>query len=233
MRWTALAVLVLTAACRFYGASNDGDSMPDAAPDAWPEVIDCWATLTCRGGSVYSTYGSDSSDDPTCGYGVAYVCDDGCDVEGAGYFDAEANFEPARLCAGAPDLTSGDGCWGDGPCWPTHGVAQPDGTLTQEYLRCDRDLHECVATEPPTVDYWLQPCTTYETLPPDFHGVSRQCLVDQDEAGCAITGATYVCRGDWECPEGATCDDSLPDTATWARAVCRPGPRGAPLSLGC
>lgn len=231
--------------CRLYFDDDPGvvDAAPptDTAPppDEWPDIIDCWSTYSCHDGDVYATFGSDSSDDETCGYGVVYECANGCDAEWSELWEDEiAEASPEQLCAGAADRQVGDACWYAASCWPTHAVAQPDGSVTQVYLTCDSTLHQCVETSAPTLERWLEPCGPQRDVPSEFHGWAEggfygACLIDRTAAGCSMSGTTKLCNGDWDCPIGATCDHSLPTTSWVPRAVCRPGARGLPLDLGC
>jgi hypothetical protein len=244
MRRYGLWVLAIATACGGAGGDDDGsgeDVTPDASPDADPGVIDCWDSVSCRDGVVYRSYGSDSDsgDDPTCGYGPVSTCADGCDAEGSSFFDDDAfGVDDAQLCAGAADRAVGDPCFRLGPCWPTHAATQPDGTVTQGYLACDSEAAQCVETAPPAIDGWLAPCAAYEPVTGPFEGMAEggyygACLVDQDGVDCSVSVQSLPCNGDWECPDGATCDSTLSTTSTRRFAVCRPGPRGAPLDLGC
>lgn len=223
--------LALLSGC---GAGGNDAAMVDAGEDI---IIDCYETLSCEGGRVYHTYGSDISDDWTCGHQPVLDCPDGCDAELSSFWEYDVEgVEPSQLCAGAPDAQLGDACLFGRPCWPTHATTQPDGSVTQTYLTCGEDSR-CEETSAPQLERWLTPCSHEASLPSEFRGVVEggyhgACLVER-AAGCEITATSLPCRGDWECPTGATCDHSIPSTFTVPRAVCRPGPRGAVLSLGC
>ena len=147
--------------------------------------------------------------------------------------DPEIWLDPATLCAETPAAMIGDGCGGGG-CLPTRAVAQSDGSVTQTYLTCDFATITCIEVPPPVIEGWLEPCDGVTEPPsPDFAGASGFCLVQHVSAtSCLLTGRTVECRGDWECPAGASCDDSIPGGPGYG-GLCRPGARGTPIDLGC
>jgi hypothetical protein len=224
----AIAALLLIAGCNLYRRdadddSADDDAAPDASVDGSGEICDCWPMLACNAMVVYEWGGFGPEDPDACEQSClidSYPCTNGCDVEGATFY--EWDFAPEALCAGTPDAVVGDAC--TSVCIPTHGT----------YLACDPSTHQCVATSAPVVEDWLAPCVDVPAPPqPGFVGVDalHSCLMqDVPAASCFATAHSIQCNGDWECPEGATCDDDLPGGGG---AWCRPGARGTPLDLGC
>ena len=230
----AVILAILCSGC----GSPEGLSLPeDAGIDADTcGIVDCWDELYCRDGVVTRIYETDRACEDYGG--VCPVtetsCQLGCDLDGVGYFeDPETELEPVRLCAETPAAIAGDTCNDATLCLPTRAAVQPDGTVTQTYLTCDAGT--CVETAPPVIEGWLEPCDGVTEPPsPDFVGLDELCLIQHVSAtSCLQTGRTVNCRGDWECPAGATCDDAIPGTPAYGGAFCRPGPRGAPIDLGC
>lgn len=186
----------------------------------------CWdSDLRCLDGRV--EYGA--CDPPT----LIHECLRGCREEPLprGHrepFDTSDEAPIELYCAAAG---VGDPCRDDADCLPAFATARPDGTVTQDYLRCEDGA--CVLTASPVIDGWLEPCDPGPTQP-RFHGLGdNNCLVDHPTETCRNTGKTIVCYADWQCPEGATCDAI--EHYTWGQGFprCRPGPRGTPIDLGC
>lgn len=219
MRWL-IGVLVLVGC----GGST---AAPDAMIDAdGCGIIECRAAVECRGGVVTSWIGTDSP----CDWGGVcpssdVECTAGCDVDGA-YFWGDEVLDAVTLCAETPAKQVGDPC----PCLPTRAVDQGDGTVAQTYLACEGGV--CVEAAAPVVDGWLAPCVG--VVPPSagfagwVHTTQGDCLVDDP---CVVR--TIQCSGDWQCPEGASCDDAVPNPDGYVLGICRPGPRGSPIALGC
>ena len=182
-------------------------------------IIDCLQDATACSGGRITTYTGANTDgmcfeswEGVCPEPTNVDCPDGCEIDGARYDGHLGD----RLCR-AETKEAGDPC----PC-TTRAVDLGDGTVAQSYLECAGNV--CVAADPPVIARWLEPCD-WVTPPSDtYNGAQGFCLV-----ACGRTGETIYCVGDWECPEGATCD-LVPGEET---PVCRPGPRGAPIDLGC
>jgi hypothetical protein len=151
----------------------------------------------------------------------------------------------AALCSETPEAKPGDACdhystetYGAGsphhPCLPTRAQVGSDGSVIgQTYLACGAD-DVCVAAAAPAVPSYLAPCAATVVSQWGGPGVTGlvtggDCLLAWDETNQRMTsGTTILCLGDWECPEHALCDGSLPvlDYPGVTQAVCKPGPRG-------
>jgi hypothetical protein len=226
--------LVLLAACGGRAGSDDAagdDASTDGhRPDAECTIWECQAFEVCNGGVVSWSGGADTdgqcfAEDP-CPDPLTYACAEGCDVNGA-FFDPA--IDPSILCHETPTKMIGDPCG----CLPTRAIPQPDGSVLQQYLTCGAN-NLCEAAEPPVVDGWLGPCAAIN-VPADYNGAKYSsdgwCLVQSVGGTCSESVKTIDCIGDWQCPQGASCDDSL--AGAEGGAFCRPGARGAPLDLGC
>jgi hypothetical protein len=232
MRGCALALLLL-AACGGRSPSGSVDATPDATCPIW----DCQAHEGCSDGFASSTGGTDTDgwcvyEDP-CGPPSGVTCGLGCDVEGVWY--DSPTVDPAALCTDTPTRQIGDPCDETGQCLPTRAIVQPDGSVFQQYLQCGAG--GCEAAPEPVVPDWLAPCASITAAPsPGFVGVTTSaeglCLVQDVPGTCLATAHTITCHGDWECPQGASCD-LLDGTHGDQPGTCRPGARGAPLDLGC
>jgi hypothetical protein len=199
------------------------------------QICECWSSnLWCEGGVVISWYGGDNVPcDSECQYDE-HFCAEGCDVE----FPVGALGSPPEwFCRETPAAQVGDPC---APllCLPTRAVTQPDGSVLQTYLECDGASLECIAVPPPSVNGYMDACPSEaaqfggEGVAGVAAGGGHLCLIAWDIGlGASRHGQTITCVGDWECPQGSSCDDAvvtLPYGEAF-EAVCRPGPRGAPL----
>jgi hypothetical protein len=187
-----------------------------------------------------------------CGYQKAAtaMCTEGCAVEssltinssttGGALFEI-ANFgnNAALLCAETAEAKVGDSCtayFGDKPCLPTRARLNSDGTVaTQSYLYCDPSTLTCVSAGVIAPTGYLLKCSDTIIAQYGVTGVNGHvttglgaCLLAWDSATQSVkSGISRVCVGDWNCPQGALCDDGLdPLDGLTPRAVCKPGPRG-------
>jgi hypothetical protein len=231
-----VVVLALLAGC-----NGGGDVMlVDAATDGFPPgcQYECSALLQCRAGVAYQRTHAPIACELWQGScpGSARGCTTGCDVA----FTASPDGDWAELlhvfCEETAVAKVGDSC--ASRCLPTRAVAGTNGTVTQQYLACDSSLGTCVAADPPTVADYLGACTpmgeAWKT--PGATGFAdagtHACLVAYSpQTQTSKIASTIYCVGDWECPQGSSCDDGLlnlehPDIV---HGVCRPGARGAPL----
>jgi hypothetical protein len=138
------------------------------------------------------------------------------------------------LCAETPEAQVGDACnvTGTEPCLPTRAQLNGDGTVSgQSYLACNVTSGQCEAAGAPDVPMYLQACdatTLSQYGIANAVGTAGPCLIAWNSSTqTAASGQTRECVGDWDCPEGALCDDQIAPLGTSARlAVCKPGPRG-------
>jgi hypothetical protein len=237
-------VRVVVALALLAGCNGGGVTLVDAAADGFPPgcQYECSALLQCRAGVAYQrTHAPIACElwEGSCP-GNARGCSTSCDVaftaspagaEGDNWADLLHVF-----CAETPVAQVGDSC--ANRCLPTRAVAAANGTATQQYLACDSSLGTCVAADPPTIADYLGACTpmgeAWKT--PGATGFadagSHACLVAYSpQTQTSKLAATIYCVGDWECPQGSSCDDGLlnlerPDIV---HGVCRPGARGEPL----
>ncbi len=172
------------------------------------------------------------------------ACASGCSINGhetfSGFDTSGFVLTPELLCAEAPEAKFGDACDATSrSCIPTRARLNPDGTVAgQSYLACVSGV--CQSVFAPTLTNYLARCdattiaqygtsgATGVVVPPDYGGGTSACLLAWDSsAQAAASGITRVCIGDWECPAGALCDDSIPilDSVLGPVAVCKPGPR--------
>lgn len=222
MRVEASAILaVVGVACH--------DGLGGLGGEGCGEPIECFPTMECRGGEVLEwNYHLVGCEEDCPAPRVAHECLRGC---GSSPLPRPAeSSDPGEISLYCVAGHLGAPCTRDDDCLPTYAVEQTDGTVVQEYLRCDGAA--CVATDPPVVDGWLEPCDG-SRAPLGFNGVlENNCLVDTSLDECVATAQTIRCFADWHCPQGATCDQvALP--SGFSRRVCRPGPRGAAIQLSC
>ena len=205
MRGFVAVVMLVAVACGDDARRGTSDAAPIADPDAYCH-FDCFGSTTCADGVVTVVEHAPVECQEWTGAcpSSTLTCSDGCELDGASWFGTDA----APFACALPAKQVGDAC----PCLPTRAVDVGDGTVTQTYLACVDGL--CAEAAPPVVEGWLEPCRSGDA----------PCL---DGGACAVR--TTYCLGDWECPEGATCD-LVPGEDT---PVCRPGPRGAPVELAC
>jgi hypothetical protein len=234
-------------------ATDASNPAPDASIDGFPDGChyDCFGALECRSGMVrYSPptavpcahwTGECPHTDMTCREGCAQG-DFSVPFLRLRSFDLRDRL--AALCSETPAARPGDACE---PllCRPTRAAALADGSVTQSYLRCGANS-QCETDEPPVIERYLEPCTPTAAQygrPGESgyvsDGYESYCLIHHDaEAGCVRQGRTILCLGDWDCPQGSTCDAGLRrlDLPTaLGTPVCRPGPRGPlrPSDLSC
>jgi hypothetical protein len=217
-----LPMAIALTACDF---GND-DSVGDAPCKCGSSYAACSGNLVIdwAGGDEFVCTG-------TCAY-TSVTCRDGCDLEWRTEYLGEAA-PLAMFCRETPTAMPGDPCSPLG-CRPTRAREQPDGSAVQDYLTCDNTTRQCVPGKPPVVTDYLAPCDDWaiEHGGPDRSGVANHCLIAWDpDAELSRHGRTIGCIGDWECPQGSSCDDRLENLQFgWTHPpVCRPGPRGAPL----
>ena len=239
-------VVVAVGGC---GGSSERGS-PDAAPSPGDGVCECFPDFVCTHGQVDHVF----SRGLPCTYanacGDTYTCTNGCTVDTRiDTMDVRIGNPPLPVfCAETPSAQVGDPCGLDDDCLPTRAETAADGSVTQAYLACDFVAHTCAAAPAPVVPGYLAPCpasaatvaagpNVYGMVSADADGLDSRwvCLVAWDAGASAlVSGVTVPCSGDWDCPDGALCDDRLPRlTAAYLPAplaVCRPGgPRGAAL----
>lgn len=247
MRAVAVVCVVLSlSACR--PESRGRADAADHGGDDYCEDYHCYGEVSCRDDKAHVT-GNEAIPchewDGSCPSRTV-TCAEGCDLP----MSAENDFDDGWwdrveiLCAETPAAQVGDPCAND--CLPTRAVADATGAVTQTYLSCDFASRTCAAAEPPLIESYLAPCpeTAAAHAGPGVSGISSAapdtgpgadalCLVAWDETAQAMRhGMTVGCIGDWQCPEGASCDASLATLPADDRSpgpVCRPGARGAPL----
>jgi hypothetical protein len=197
----------------------------------------CEGELQCRNGIAYHRPPAQVPCDQwqgTCA-GTVVVCSAGCDLDFGLPRTDDWSMQLRALCADAAQAQPGDSCAAG--CVPTRAVADGQGGVQQQYLRCDAGSNQCVVTTAPDVPSYLMPCVAgLDYAEPGVNGIVREsgmaCLLAWDTStASARHGLSNFCVGDWECAAGASCDDSLPflNVSGANAAVCRPGPRGAPL----
>jgi hypothetical protein len=200
---------------------------------------DCSALLQCRADVVYERAHAPIACELWQGScpGRAHGCAASCDVSFTAMPGME-NWSDAMhvFCAETPVAKVGDSC--ASRCLPTRAVADAQDNVTQQYLACDAALGVCVAAEPPAVAGYLGACVpsgeAWKTPgATGFAGAGdHACLVAfSPQTLDSKVAATIYCVGDWQCPQGSSCDDGLLnlDRPDIAHSVCRPGARGAPL----
>ncbi len=253
-----LALLLCAAGCALYveptadpvseGGGDDDEPGGSCDPDLYQACAEsCWyscdAPMRCVDGAV-PRY--DVTPMPCwawqdqCEPVQELVCAAGCDVEGSTWLIGMGSVDDARMCAEYPTARLGDLCpRGEYECRPTRLERLASGELHQTYLECANGV--CIEDPPPPTGIYLQPCdqTDPARLAPlvgsGRTGVvvanSRPCLVT-DVAGCLYTAYTPSCVGDWNCPQGASCDDGLEflsGSSSGLDGLCRPGLRDTPL----
>jgi hypothetical protein len=231
-RWWSVVV----AACGS-GADAPTDAIADADVDSDPYChYDCFGSLSCVGNEVrYQIHAPVpctewTGECPT----TVYTCSQGCDVSFESFPTVLwSDGQLSAFCAEAVTVSAGAPCSDPLECLPTRGV-DSGGTVVQDYLACDFTMASCTTVPPPDVTSFLMSCAAAAATVPE--GESRAlytsdtgtwCLVAWDAIAMAQRhGQTVACVGDWSCPEGATCDDSIAGSPD---GLCRPGPRGSPL----
>lgn len=228
-----LAGLAL-AAC----AGNDGgdDVVGCPQPGVISSCVGADATVSIRGGGTTSQTLHCNENDRD----YHAVCDNGCAPARTAGTPTVGDPDPTLLCDTTTYAAVGDACdLTSHPCLPTHATVGPDGTVIgQTYLTCDSGTLKCVAAPAPIVTGYLEACDAATIARYGTTGVNgavvvdpstdQACMLAWDAAAGAITsGSTITCVGDWQCPEGALCDDRIAPLANDAAvAVCKPGPRG-------
>lgn len=248
---TIAAVMAQVAACELYIAPTPAE--PDAAPACDPARFaacaenceySCDRQATCVDGRVplwqlEPTPCWEWTD--SCAPVGYQTCAAGCDVEGAVWEVPGAVVAEARLCAESPTARVGDACPnGRWDCRPTRLEPQPDGSLRQIYLDCENRV--CAEQPPPDRPTFLAACDKVdpaEVAPWIGSGatgvitnISTPCLL-VDDGTCLHVGRTYGCDGDWDCPQGASCErlSWLDGEVAPTGGVCRPGLRGTPIAV--
>ena len=237
MRWAIVA-----------GLTTAGCGWAASGPDAATASCECFPVFGCKDGKVIEGgYGELSCPFVFAGgcERAVYTCSAGCTVEMESEVSGPGVASPA-LCAETPPAQVGDPC-SLGSCLPTRAQVAAEGTVTQQYLACDVGTSACVVAAAPVVDHYLDPCPASAALVPPGPTVNGMigaysdgfddrhvCLLAWDAAtSTVVSGVSIQCYGDWDCPDGAMCDDHVPQALAsslptpWA--VCRPGARGTPL----
>ena len=221
-------ILLLAAAC-----GTDGSGSCDLSD---------YDNVTCLNGLVYYELATGCSAQAETE--TFHRCSAGCAVQAmsrAGAQAAPLANDLAAFCSDTRAAQVGDACDDATPCLPTRATLAADGTVTgQEYLTCGEG--KCIAAAAPDVPEYLGACaddptpyagqtglivaTVYDPAAPD---AAAACLVATDPVTKRVaSAATITCVGDWECPDGALCDDQLDQLAGGfvALGACKPGPRG-------
>ncbi|HEY5944682.1 MAG TPA: hypothetical protein VIV40_04295 [Kofleriaceae bacterium] len=232
-------MIIAAALATLLACKDDNHITLDGSTDVFPEGchFDCTSQIQCRAGVAYQRDPAPIPCEAWTGScaGVAHACTAGCDLEF--WATRLANDYATSLdafCSETPVAQVGDTCARG--CLPTRAVADAQGNVTQQYLRCD--ANQCAIAAPATVESYLAPCGVGGDLAgPDVTGIAsdggdRVCLIAWDAtSSTSRKGSSVHCVGDWECPDGSSCDDSLPlvDHSGGSTAVCRPGARGSAL----
>jgi hypothetical protein len=231
-----LAPLLLVALAACNGSSPkitlDG-SVDGFGPDC---KFECVGELQCRDGFAYARTNAPVPCVEWVGScpGTTAQCSGGCDLVFSAHRTDDWSGQLAALCRDTQVAKVGDSCANQ--CLPTRAVADAQGNVTQQYLACTGGT--CAAAAAPSVGNYLGACGAMAVQfgAPGVTGVvsdgTNACLLAWDTAaGKTRQGSTIFCIGDWECPSGSSCDDSLPfvDDVGVIGAVCRPGARGAAL----
>jgi hypothetical protein len=166
----------------------------------------------------------------TCAPVDRVQCEYGCDVEGSYWEVTSGLIDQRRVCAEYPTARAGDPCTYEYDCRPTRLELQADGSLHQTYLSCGLEVCE-VINDPPALPGYLGACEPQLRVDPGSSGAYGSCLFVDVPGDCLYTGISQRCDGDWECPQGSSCDSSLPRFGPSDGAYCRPGLRGAPLPI--
>ncbi len=191
-------------------ACGDNRAVPDAAEIDAPidaRVIDAacetFEIVSCVGSTVRVAI--ESFDGCAAPVAIEHSCTSACDIE----LDrmnlgkrAMPSVDPAILCAETPAAFVDNPCGVTSFCLPTRATVE-NGVVVQQYIACGEET--CISRPAPYIENYGAPCvdSAYDERSPS-------------RAAC-FGGVTEYCIGDWECPPGTQCDDSVEAP----RPVCR------------
>lgn len=232
-----LTFAVQAVAVALTGCSEQSPDETTTEPNDTSCHHDCFGYLTCVEGVVTRYLHLPvpcASWRGECPHEVAYTCERSCSTP----IEKDYSASPDSLCEEGRPKSVGDPCAVESDCEPQIAVIGADHSVTNVYLRCDAELGQCVAREPPHVADWLEPCGL--SVPfgvEDGHefGFVRSSLCDgglcliAEQDSCIQQGCTTPCDSDDDCPMGAICQENMGDwTQTpgqrYFGSVCKPGP---------
>jgi hypothetical protein len=209
-----LLLIAMLAACNL--ELQDAETAGDDAESGCH--FDCFEAHECDDGGVTSWESGPiacSDWQGECPHGVSVQCERGCRID-LGSVDYVA--EPQHLCEEHRPKRLGDVCAEEAHCHPQVAVWNPDGTITNVYLRCDLATGTCVEREPPVIPDFLVACAIEAPIEPlgtFTQGVRTTdlcsggvCLFYEDSSeSCVWQGCTATCDSDDDCPVGTFCGD--------------------------
>ena len=195
--------------------------------------LDCFGGATCTAGVIH-VYGFGARPVACDAPIVANACDKstvtcalGCraEVTVGGGPNSSGSDPYAWLCLAETPARVGDACVTDDDCHPTFAIPDSGGNLRQTYLRCD-GASTCEVASPPTVTGYGEPCAPGPVVSFDVTWTAGATAGDvclAVDRGCLRTFASRTCAGDWDCPQGSRCDDTIPHAGGAAgTGVCHP-----------
>lgn len=231
------------------GSGDGGGSAIDARVDMFQMChVDCFGGAQCDNGELelwgYAPRDIDCDQWAPPDYCVAQrqTCPLGCRAEDVYVQMADSTNSYAQyewLCLPAQPATTATACTTDDQCRPTFAIPQLGGTVTQTYLRCG-GAGSCIETTAPVFAGYGGGCTPGGQPTSDFKWIEganagEACLYGQRVTStCVSTFLSRTCTGDWDCPAGSRCNDSIPHAdGTRTTSVCTRGTSMRVNDFGC